>query len=396
MLAALISLSLLSLGPGMVAAGDSAPIADAVADSEAEIASTGEMAADTGGDLGAAWPSLPDYGFAYGMQAHLYWREPSPTLRLIQDAGFGWLKQQVRWEAVEPQPGAYAWSELDRIADGAAAVGVKVLFSVVTAPAWSRARGGVDGPPDDYTLFGNFLRTLAERYKGKVQAYEVWNEQNFSREWGGGRIDAGEYVELLKVGYTSIKEVDPEAIIISGALTPTGFNNPNIAIDDALYLSEMYQYQDGIIRQYADAIGAHAGGFNNPPDDDPGRRTVPSTTFKGHWSFYFRRIEQLRDVMVRYGDADKKFWVTEFGWSTSNRAGGYEYGKDNTEHDQARYLVRALELGRNYGWVGGMFAWNLNFQQIVAASDEKHPFGIIRADGTPRPAYLAVQAMPKS
>jgi len=112
-------------------------------------------------------------------------------------------------------------------------------------------------------------------------------------------------------------------------------------------------------------------------------------------SFYFRRIEELHGVMAHWGDAAKKLWVTEFGWSTANGARGYEYGRDNSEADQARYMVRAYERAREYGWVDGMFVWNLNFQQIVPATDEKWAFGILRADGSPRPAFTALKVMPK-
>jgi hypothetical protein len=57
--------------------------------------------------------------------------------------------------------------------------------------------------------------------------------------------------------------------------------------------------------------------------------------------------------------------------------------------------VRAFALSRSYGWVDGMFVWNLNFQQVAPPTDEKFPFGIVRPDGAPRPAYTALQWMPK-
>jgi hypothetical protein len=333
--------------------------------------------------------------FAYGMQAHLYYQDVPKVLDYVRGAGFGWVKQQVRWSVVEPSPGEYDWSQLDSIVGYAALMGTRVLFSVVTAPAWSRAAGGVDGPPDDYSLFGKFLSTLATRYTSAVHAYEVWNEQNFSREWGGGRINAGEYVELLKVAYPAIKSVDPNAVVISGALTPTGFVDPNIAIDDVLYLREMYGYEGGVLATICDGVGAHAGGFNNPPEDTPFVKNVTSTTFKGHESFYFQRLKDLRAVMEEFGDVDRKMWVTEFGWSTENLAPGYEYGKDNTETDQANYLERAFQIGHRWGWIKGMFVWNLNFQQVVPPTDEKFPFGIIRPDGSPRPAYAKLKNMLK-
>jgi hypothetical protein len=338
----------------------------------------------------------PFAGFGFGMQAHMYYQDVPTVARLVSDAGFGWIKQQVRWSDVEPKKGAPDWSQIDLIVDGATKGGLKILFSVVTAPAWSRADGHVDGPPDDPKAFGTFLAALATRYLGKVHAYEVWNEQNFSREWGGGKINAGQYVELLAIAHAALKAVDPNVVVIAGALTPTGYNDVTIAVDDVLYLQQMYAYKDGLLKSVCDAIGAHAGGFNNPPDDGPTKKSVPSTTFKGHPSFYFRRIEGLREIMVLSGDSEKGMWITEFGWSTLNKARGYEYGADNSEADQAKYLVRAFQIGREVGWISAMFVWNLNFQMIVPDTDEKWPFGIVKKDGSPRPAYTALKQLPKT
>ncbi|NCA13623.1 MAG: hypothetical protein EBS89_05735, partial [Proteobacteria bacterium] len=338
----------------------------------------------------------PFAGFGFGMQAHMYYQDVPTVARLVSDAGFGWIKQQVRWSDVEPKKGAPDWSQIDLIVDGATKGGLKILFSVVTAPAWSRADGHVDGPPDDPKAFGTFLTALATRYLGKVHAYEVWNEQNFSREWGGGKINAGQYVELLAIAHAALKAVDPNVVVIAGALTPTGYNDVTIAVDDVLYLQQMYAYKDGLLKSVCDAIGAHAGGFNNPPDDGPTKKSVPSTTFKGHPSFYFRRIEGLREIMVLSGDSEKGMWITEFGWSTLNKARGYEYGADNSEADQAKYLVRAFQIGREVGWISAMFVWNLNFQMIVPDTDEKWPFGIVKKDGSPRPAYTALKQLPKT
>ena len=341
-------------------------------------------------------PPFDPNQIGYGMGAHLYYQDQGRITRLTREAGFGWLKQQVRWSDVERTKGQPDWSELDKIVDFSLKAPTNVMFSVVSSPTWSRAAGGVDGPPDNLADFAVFMSQLATRYKGQVRAYEIWNEQNFSREWGGGQINAGAYVELLKVAYEAVKAADPNAIVVSGALTPTGFTDPNVAIDDVLYMEQMYQYKDGMIKQYADVIGAHAGGYNNPPEADP--NTASTEQFRGHPSFYFRRVEQLRSVMEKYGDGGKRMWLTEFGWSTANQAPGYEYGRFNTEQNQADYLVRAYQLAKTrYPWMGVMFVWNLNFGTLpdLPPTDEKPPFGILNKDWTPRPAYNALKAMPK-
>jgi hypothetical protein len=42
-----------------------------------------------------------------------------------------------------------------------------------------------------------------------------------------------------------------------------------------------------------------------------------------------------------------------------------------------------------------MFVWNLNYAAVVGPEDEKAGFSLVRADGSLRPAYLALAAMPK-
>ena len=75
---------------------------------------------------------------------------------------------------------------------------------------------------------------------------------------------------------------------------------------------------------------------------------------------------------------------------------GYEYGRTITEAQQADYLAREFKLVRErMPWMGVMFVWNLNFQAVVPQPDEKWGFGVLRADYSPRPAYMALMSMPK-
>jgi hypothetical protein len=239
------------------------------------------------------------------------------------------------------------------------------------------------------------MQFLADRYRGRVQAWEIWNEQNLASN-SGGNVDIPRYVKLLKAGYQGVKAGDPNAIVLFGALTPTGVDIPDLAIDDVLYLQRIYAYNNGEVRNYFDALGAHPGSNNNPPDtlwpDNPG----PGPGWQDDESFYFRRIEQVRQVMVDNGDAAKQIWLTEFGWTTANQAPGYEYGAQNSEQDQANNLVRAYEIGKqNWPWIGPMFVWNLNYSIITPPFDEKYPWAVLYDDWSPRPSYNALKAMPK-
>jgi len=343
-------------------------------------------------------------GFGYGIQVDMITDgDHGRIINHLKQLGFTWVKQQVEWFRYNPAPGQYDWGPLDRIVDSCNANGINILFSVVKAPKWARPPGDTDeGPPADPNTYGEFLKAMASRYKGRVQAYEIWNEQNLYYEWGGRghKLNAAKYVELLKVAYNAIKSVDPGAIVISGALTPTGVNDGDIAIDDRVYLEQMYQAG---LAKYCDAVGAHPSGYNNPPDADWRNYSDPTASFRavGHPSWFFRgTMESYRNIMVKYGDGHKRIWPTEFGWASVEGLGvpparGYEYAADNTEAEQAQFIVRAYEMGKAWGWVGVMFLWNLNFGPVCGAGDEKAAFGIVRPDWSPRPAFHALANMPK-
>ncbi|TAK35012.1 MAG: hypothetical protein EPO21_07855 [Chloroflexota bacterium] len=355
----------------------------------------------TGTGVPVSGPPSSTTGLRYGMQAHMIEQDQTRIVNLVRGAGFSWVKQQVRWSTTEGSRGKISWGQLDPIVNAAAAQGVGVLFSVVTSPSWARGDGKTNAPPDNYADFANFVGQLAARYKGRLPgiAYEVWNEQNLTHEWGGKQINAGSYVELLKTAYNSIKQADPSALVITGALTPTGLNDPNVAIDDVVYLEQMYQYQNGVVKNYADGIGSHMAGYNNAPEDWVGSSSVNTVGFKNHGSFFFKRIDQLQEVMARYGDT-RQMWITEYEWASSTPPvpAGYEWTTALTEQQVADFFVRSIQMIKaDRSWVGAIFIWNLNFRVVNPDyhRNEQALFGILNPDWSPRLIYTALKGMPK-
>jgi len=351
-------------------------------------------------------PPLPTpTGFGYGIQVHMIGQDHAQIVETVSNMGLGWIKHQIVWKDFEPSKGNINWGDIDALVNSCHDAGLNVLLSVVKAPAWARGADAdltVDGPPANPQDLADFMGALAERYEGRVQAYEVWNEQNLHYEWGNEALDANRYVQLLAAAYQAIKAQDSDAIVVSGAPTPTGANPP-VAVDDLTYLERMYQAG---LKHYCDAVGVHPSGYNVPPDADWRTWSDPSATFRGpsdnhHHSWVFRgTMEGSREIMVRYGDSGKKLWPTEFGWASVDGLGvspapGYEYAADNTELEQAQYIVTAYGLGMGWGWVGAMFLWNLNFGPVAGAGDEKAAFSIVYPDWAPRQAHAAVHDMPK-
>ena len=343
--------------------------------------------------------------FGYGVQAHMLGGGISEAVNATGNMGFNWIKQQVEWRIFEGSQGALDFSELRRIVDAAGGRGISVLFSVVNAPDWAREPGfdaSVGGPPADPGTYAAFVGRMAGEFCGSsLRAIEVWNEQNLHYEWGNRALNPGDYMDLLRAAYGSIKANCPSMLVISGALTPAGDAGP-LARDDFAYLEGMYQ--NGLAA-VADGIGVHPSGFNVPPwvrwQDACATIQQTGNFFNGpcdtphhSWSF-LSTLEGYRNIMVVYGDAGKRLWPTEFGWAVGPAVNGaYAYADDNSADEQAAWTVEAFNIMRNSGYVGPAFLWNLNFR-VIADGSEKAQWGIVRNDYTGLPVYGALQAMPK-
>jgi hypothetical protein len=335
----------------------------------------------------------------YGIQAHGE-HGLDHVVAAVHDLGLGWVKQQVRWEQIEGTPGVYGWEGLDHIVDAYTSSGLKVLLSVSTAPNWARTDPAGHGPPDDYGRFSAFLLEMATRYKGRVQAYEIWNEPNVRREWEGAPLSAEDYVRLLRGAYRAIKSVDRSAIVVSAGLSPTSVNDGVYAIDDRAYLHAMY---DAGAAYACDAIGIHPYGYANPPEIYyEGGNFDSDRGWDDHPSFFFRNtMEDYYAIMVAHGDRYKRVWATEFGWPTVDGMSvppspGQEYAADITEQQQAAYTVRAFIWAHEWGHAGVMFLWSLNYWPAAGRYSEMAKYSLVRWNWSPRPAYLAVKEMAKA
>ncbi|MCI0477409.1 MAG: glycosyl hydrolase family 18 protein [Anaerolineales bacterium] len=324
--------------------------------------------------------------FGYGIQVH--GGDPNGEAADIKAMGFNWVKVQLPWKDGEPSKGNLALGSYDNFVNVMGSNGIKVLLSIVKAPRWSRTVNysggghGDEGPPDNMQDAADFMGNVAARYCGKgVEAIEVWNEENLDVEWHDKRgLSAALYMDMLKRSYTTIKARCPGIAVISGAPTPNGLNNAT-AIDDVTWMHQLYQ--NGL-KDYSDGIGAHPSGF----------RTSPLTAWTGaslgsfadHRSFLFRgTMDSYRAVMVQYGDANKQIWPTEFGWPVGTGGGAHPAGQYNNPNDVANYYAQAYQYGKQVGWVGAMFAWQLDFSGGEV--------GAFRIKGSP--AFDALKNMPK-
>ncbi|NLF75628.1 MAG: LysM peptidoglycan-binding domain-containing protein [Chloroflexi bacterium] len=343
-------------------------------------------------------------GFAYGVQVHLPNQDMVMIANSAKNLGIVWVKQQIEWALYEPVQGAINWTPIDEMVDALAAQNFSIMLNVTSAPGWARDSDQEKGPPTDYQTYANFVGALAERYQDRVAAYEIWNEQNLRREWNTPRgISAASYVEMLRLAYTAIKTVDPTIIVVTGGLAPTGFNDGVNAIDDRVYLRQMYASG---VAEWSDAIGAHPNGWGNPPDSTCCRNNRPAVpAYDDHPSFFFKdTLQDYREIMVQNGDSGTYIWPTQFGWGSNdalNVAPGVDFSADfafvsyTSLDEQAQYIVRGYQLGRELGYVGPMFLWNLNFCMVVGVTGEQCMWSLLDPAGNPRPAYMAVETLAK-
>jgi polysaccharide biosynthesis protein PslG len=304
-------------------------------------------------------------------------------------AGLSWARISIPWRSVEPScKNCYDWSDVDRVVGAAAIRGIRIIARLDRPPAWAQTIPVDNGPPDNPQDFVDFVSNLIARYgSAGIPVLEIWNEVNLSREWGYAPIDRrqpAQYVHLLKEVYPSAKAIDPNITILSAGLSPTGVAD-GTAMPDDWYLQRMY---DAGLAYYTDGIGLIGNGFGIPPETD-----LMSDPTRPHPSFYFRRIEQMHDIMVANGDAGKQVWILEHGYTSDPRPESAYSWTAVDEETKAAYIVRALAYAQAnwYPWIAQMTVWSFADPEWTP-SDEQYWWAITEPDGTPRPAYGAIAA----
>jgi hypothetical protein len=329
-----------------------------------------------------------------------------------QKMGLRWVKFQVRWNEIETEEGVFNWDKMELMATSARKFGVNLMVSVVAAPEWAWApgitpTGGQEVPPQDAQDFVDFVTRIADGYRDVVKGIEVWNEQNLDREWYTGRSltnqDAADYVDLLRQVYEGVKAVNPDMIVISGALAPSGgwteADGRVSAMDDFAYMDAMIAA--GLLN-YTDCVGVHHNGYNISPsvlwDQVP---DDPTASYRGpfenpHHSWSFRSTLETYNTKIKAAGGEQQLCVTEFGWaSTEDLEGtrqGFEFAADNTLAEQAEWTIEAIENMEEWGFVKLAFIWNYNYapQAGWATDNDNVPYSFIGPNWTFRPVYDAV------
>lgn len=311
------------------------------------------------------------------------------SLDLLREAGVGWIRQQVPWETIEPvQKGAYVdpnvggstWTKFDAIVDEARARGMDLILRLDTAPGWARPPGAASGvgPPLRYEDYWDFVETVATRYRGRVRAYQVWNEPNLHIEWGRQPPDPAAYARLLAGAAERIRRADPAALVLAAAMAPTLTESAE-ALNELVFLQRLY---DAGARASFDVLAVQAYGLRGGPDDP---RTGPADVT-------FSRPRLVRDLMVRNGDAEKPIWATEVGWNVNPPDFVEQKFGRVTPTLQARYTVRALERVRQqWPWLEVVCLWYWKRADDRERGQDWYWFRLADPDFQLQPVYYALR-----
>jgi hypothetical protein len=280
-------------------------------------------------------PSVVIPGSYFGLHIHhLASPVPTPWPNMPVPQWRLW-DANVTWPDLEPSKGLWRFETLDAYVSLAQQHGTGILLPLGGSPRWASARPteptdyypGFTAEPANIEDWRTFVQTVASRYKGRIQAYEIWNEPNLRQFWTG---TTDQMLTLTKEASQIIHSVDPNAIVVS----------PAAAADYGVpWLAEFLKKGGG---QYVDVIGFHF--YVNPhtllPED-----MLPI-------------IQRVRQVASENGLGNKPLWNTETGW--------LEPAKFDSDELAAGFLARAYILS----WAAGVqrfywYAWDNRSLAIV-------------------------------
>jgi hypothetical protein len=298
----------------------------------------------------------------FGLHIH-HLTEPTPWPAVLFGSWRLWDTYAV-WPDLEPRKGQWNFSRLDAYISQAESHGVEVLLPVGLSPGWASSRPkeksgyrpGNAAPPRDISDWQDYVRQVATHYKGRVHAYEIWNEPNLS-DFFSGRPE--QMLELARVAYGVLKQVDKTNIVVSpSATSPSGIE----------WLDRYLKMGGGA---YADVIGFH---FYVTPQAPEAMLAL---------------AERLRAVIRENHLGGKPIWNTETGWLIENRQS--EVRPQNSTFSKVLTLEEASAyVARSY-----LLNWAMGISRFYFYSWDSEVGGLTEADGrtlkTPATAYAETE-----
>ncbi len=294
--------------------------------------------------------------------------------------GAGWTRVTFEWNHIQPHH-AGEWIEYpvaDAVLDAELAAGREIVGLIVATPGWATDTAkGIGVPaglslPNDHpdNTWATFIRKLLTRHAGRIHHWIIWNEPdiwdtNF-QSWGGSVED---FARLMRVAYDVAHQVDPQVTIHLPAVTHWW----DVNYGRELFLRRFLQIITadplaGEHNYYFDALTLHI--YFNPD------------TMYDLSRFYLNLLGEFGIY--------KPLWIVE---TNAAPADDPTWPVPNpqfhiTQEDQAAYMIQGVAMALAAG------AQRIAvYKMIDLASDTANPepFGLLRQDGSRRPAFTAYQ-----
>ena len=255
--------------------------------------------------------------------------------------GFDWIREDASWSASEPTTkGTFVWTNFDNLMSAAAQAGLNILPVLTACPTWANGSGDAFVPPTTNQDYADFAVAFCTRYGAggafwtanptltpyPITYIELWNEPFGNIFFHGSGAEPApwnaangpspaKYAAMCKaVGTTLHAGSFPQKILICGepygyspgVITTPGFFATVLAAEPTLLTSNLF---DGYV------VHPYVGPFYYGPWDLPqGAGALQLLDPQGR----FDRVIQSARQLAAAGGSGKEFWVTEYGWKSSD------------------------------------------------------------------------------
>ena len=221
--------------------------------------------------------------------------------------GASWVLNTFYWDRIESRQDEWDFSGYDTFVDDNKAEGFKILGVLAYDVGWIHENGKGRNyiPPERVPDFARFVRNTVEHFRGRVDAWCIWNEPN-AHFWTG---TDDEFIELSRQAADAVREADSEVILLGGA-----FNRNVLGLPEKFIRG---LFESGAMDK-TDWIAFH------PYELNPYRTAL--------------LYERFKNIVDDYGFGDR-IWITEVGYPT----GGWYPTKIN-EKRLPEYVIKTWVL----------------------------------------------------
>ena len=345
-----------------------------------------------------------------GVQTHFgheEWNEPLSQLKDIKELGVGWIRDDILWRNVEKERGEliipdFIWAWLKEAK--------KYDLKVIAVLNGSNNHGYEH--PFNEDGFANFARFCARELKGYVHAFELVNEpfgeyRHLVSKYKGHKIsDAfgwdrknNQFQQwpplFLSMTNKAADAIESEApgqykVIGLGCAPPVNAHMIKLGVSANVHGQVMHPYS----HRWTPELQAYA---------DTPQYLKRDGMIVGDSIGRFNALMRNMDQIAKQNNGPKEIWLTEQGYTTFKRITNPTRYAAFTEHAQAVYAQRRLMecLGLNIRFASWYTMRDRIYHQSKKAVDQafkttESNFGITRLDGSPKPAYFAIQRLAKT